>query len=91
MTPQLLKDIRVRLLYLSQAEMADAFGVSQGTLSKWEAGTSGPDFKGMCRVRDALKGFGVDYPDEWFFAPPVDLSVEMIAKRSGKPLMGEAV
>jgi len=46
--------IRKTVLGISQAEMAEIAGVSQGTVSKWEAGGAEPDLAQLARIRSAV-------------------------------------
>ncbi|MCK1585463.1 helix-turn-helix transcriptional regulator [Bradyrhizobium sp. 168] len=67
-----LRFIRKDVLSLSQAELAAVAEVSQGTVSKWEAGELTPSLDEMSRIRTAAIARGVDWDDRWFFDAPVD-------------------
>lgn len=62
-----LRHIREDVLGLSQAEMAVVAEVSQGTISKWEAGKLSPDRAEMQRIRSAAISRGIAWDDAWFF------------------------
>lgn len=63
--------IRKSVLKASQVELATIAGVSQGTVSKWEAGELEPDRGQLAKIRDHVTGLGLDWSDSWFFdAPP---------------------
>jgi len=62
-----LRFIRKDVLSLSQAEMAAIAGVSQGTVSKWEAGDLDPSLDEMSRIRDSAISRGLTWDDGWFF------------------------
>jgi len=69
MTPMLR--VRKNFLGLSQAKLARIAKVSQGTVSKWEAGELEPDRYQLARIRNAIQGRGIEWDDRWFFeAPP---------------------
>lgn len=65
-----LRHIRENILGLSQAEMAVLTQVSQGTVSKWEAGKLAPSRDEMARIRAAAIERGIAWNDAWFFASP---------------------
>lgn len=69
-TPML--HIRKTVLRLSQAEMAIVAGkVSQGTVSKWEAGELEPDREQLALIRAEVLRRELPWDDGWFFeAPP---------------------
>jgi transcriptional regulator with XRE-family HTH domain len=52
----------------SQAEFAALVGVSQSTVSRWEADT-GPSLAEMHKVRNAAHRKGIRWNDKWFFEP----------------------
>lgn len=68
MTP--LEYIRVRILDLNQTDMAGIAGVSQGTVSRWEAGSQVPDHTAMSRIRDHIRRRRLPWNDTWFFEVP---------------------
>lgn len=65
-----LRFIRKDVLSLSQAELAAVADVSQGTVSKWEAGELAPSLAEMSKIRDAAIARGVAWDDRWFFDVP---------------------
>jgi predicted transcriptional regulator len=65
-----LRSIRKDILSLSQAELAAVAEVSQGTVSKWEAGELAPSLEEMSRIREAAIRRGVAWDDRWFFDGP---------------------
>lgn len=65
-----LQHIRKVVLGLSQADMAKIAGVTQATVSRWEAGLSEPDRAEMKRIRDEAARCGKPWSDGWFFMPP---------------------
>ncbi|MGZ2438210.1 transcriptional regulator with XRE-family HTH domain [Sinorhizobium medicae] len=67
--------IRIQVFQQTQAAFAKLAGVSQGTVSKWEAGTLAPSQEEMTRIRTAairlaLRWQMEDWQDEWFFVIP---------------------
>ena len=68
MTPLLF--IRRDVFRASQAEMAAIVGVSQGTISKWEAGLHEPSRHELARIRAEAVKRRIKWKDAWFFAPP---------------------
>jgi transcriptional regulator with XRE-family HTH domain len=70
MTPML--HVRKTILGLSQAEMAKIAGVSQGTVSKWEAGQLEPSRDELDHIRADAIDRGLDWNDRWFFEAPAD-------------------
>jgi predicted transcriptional regulator len=67
-----LRFIRKDVLSLSQAELASVADVSQGTVSKWEAGELAPSLAEMSKIRAEAISRGIDWDDRWFFDAPVD-------------------
>lgn len=67
-----LRFIRKDVLSLSQAELAAVAEVSQGTVSKWEAGELAPSLDEMSKIRDAAIARGVAWDDRWFFDAPAE-------------------
>lgn len=55
---------------VSQAEFGAIAGVSQGTVSKWEADELSPDREEMERIRSEAKAKGLEWDDRWFFEVP---------------------
>jgi transcriptional regulator with XRE-family HTH domain len=68
MTPML--HVRKSVLKLSQAELAKIARVSQGTVSKWEAGQLEPSRDELDRIRLEAVERGLDWEDRWFFETP---------------------
>ena len=64
--------IRTKKFEQTQAAFARLAGVTQGTVSKWEAGTLAPSQSEMARIRAAGIKLGMDWDDEWFFVLPRD-------------------
>ena len=62
-----LRFIRKDILDLSQAELAAVAEVSQGTVSKWEAGELAPSLDEMSRIRGSAIARGIAWDDKWFF------------------------
>lgn len=62
--------VRKAIFGLSQAEMAVIAGVSQGTVSKWEAGQSEPNRQELDRIRAEAITRGIVWDDRWFFEVP---------------------
>lgn len=65
-----LRFIRKDVLALSQAELAAVAEVSQGTVSKWEAGELTPSLEEMSRIRGVAIASGIAWDDRWFFDVP---------------------
>lgn len=59
--------IRKKVLNLSQARFAAIAKVTQGTVSKWEAGALDPDRAEMVRIRTYAIAQGIRWRDSWFF------------------------
>lgn len=62
--------IRTKVFKLTQAPFAVIAGVSQPTVSRWEApdnAGSEPSRDEMDRIRSAAKTRGLDWNDSWFF------------------------
>lgn len=68
MTPML--HVRKTVLGLSQAEIAAIARVSQGTVSKWEAGQLEPSREELDRIRTSALERGVEWDDRLFFEVP---------------------
>jgi predicted transcriptional regulator len=65
-----LRFIRKDVLGFSQAELAAVAEVSQGTVSKWEAGDLTPSLDEMSRIRAEALSRGLTWDDRWFFDSP---------------------
>lgn len=69
--------LRKKRLGWSQAKFGSVAGVSQGTVSKWEAGEGSPSRDELARIREAALEEGIDWQDSWVFeAPPAHTSAE---------------
>lgn len=67
-----IERIRKDVFSLSQAAFAEVAGVTQATVSRWEAGEFEPNRDQLERIRDAALRDGKDWDDKWFFeAPPI--------------------
>ena len=64
--------IRTRVFKQTQASFAKLAGVTQGTVSKWEAGSLAPSQDEMARIRTAAIRSAMIWDDEWFFVVPRD-------------------
>jgi len=70
-----IKFIRTQVFKQSQAAFARLAGVTQGTVSKWEAGDLAPSQDEMSRIRSAAIRLAIEWEmegwqDEWFFVVP---------------------
>jgi DNA-binding transcriptional regulator YiaG len=59
--------IRVNVFKVSQHEMAALAGVTQATVSKWEAGTHVPLSTALRNIRQAAIRRAIPWDDRWFF------------------------
>ncbi|PWE57158.1 hypothetical protein DEM27_05820 [Metarhizobium album] len=62
--------IRIDVFKQTQADFARLAGVTQGTVSKWEAGTLAPSQAEMSRIRTAAIRLAMKWDDQWFFVVP---------------------
>ncbi len=62
--------IRSEILKISQSEMAEVAGVTQPTVSRWEAGMSEPSRDALMRIREAARRKKIKWNDAWFFVLP---------------------
>jgi transcriptional regulator with XRE-family HTH domain len=62
--------IRKTVLKVSQRELAAISGVTQTTVSRWEAGSLEPSRDEMLRIRDEARRRRVKWNDRWFFEAP---------------------
>lgn len=62
--------IRKTVLKMSQRELAAVSGVTQTTVSRWEAGSLEPSREEMARIRDEARKRRVRWNDRWFFEAP---------------------
>lgn len=72
--------IRKRVFGVSQTEMAEIAGVSQGTVSKWEAGLLAPDLAELERIRNEAAARELPWDDRWFFESPASEEVTEAAE-----------
>lgn len=71
--------IRTQVFKLKQAPFAAVAGVSQPTISRWEASDnagSEPSRDEMNRIRSAAIERGLDWNDSWFFQTFPDVAAE---------------
>jgi DNA-binding transcriptional regulator YiaG len=59
--------IRTKFFRISQEEMARWAGVTQSTVSKWEAGTTVPLSTALKAIRNSAIQRGVPFDDRWFW------------------------
>jgi transcriptional regulator with XRE-family HTH domain len=64
--------IRKTVLKMSQRELAAISGVTQTTVSRWEAGSLEPSREEMVKIRDEARRRRVKWSDRWFFESPVE-------------------
>lgn len=65
-----IRHIRCHVFKATQAEFAAlAGGVSQATVSRWEAGVA-PSLDDMRAIREAAADRGIEWNDAWFFELP---------------------
>jgi transcriptional regulator with XRE-family HTH domain len=70
-----IEHIRRNVFQLSQAAFAEIAGVTQPTVSRWEAGEWEPNRDDLERIRQAALGSGKPWSDAWFFeAPAVEIA-----------------
>lgn len=62
-----IQEIRKSVLGISQVELAEIAQVSQGTVSRWEAGELAPSLAELSRIRAAALDRGKQWDDRWFF------------------------
>lgn len=60
--------IRLEVFGATQEEMATIAGVSQATVSRWEAGQMQPTLRRLKRIRAAAQARRLKWNDRWFFA-----------------------
>jgi transcriptional regulator with XRE-family HTH domain len=65
-----IRHIREKVLGLTQAQLAELTGVSQGTVSRWEQGKLEPTRDELRKMREAAQRKGVAWDDAWFFDLP---------------------
>lgn len=77
--------IRSEILKISQAEMAEVAGVTQPTVSRWEAGMSEPSRDALMRIREAARRKKIKWNDAWFFVMPQATAAASPNGREGAP------
>lgn len=65
-----VRHIRKNVFRLSQAEFGAICGVTQATISRWEAGRLAPSLVELARIREAARERRLKWRDEMFFAQP---------------------
>lgn len=55
-----IKEIRIKSL-LSQADFAEAIGVSFSTVNRWEKGKAVPGFKALKKIKDFCLSNGIEF------------------------------
>ena len=65
-----LTHIRKNVFGHTQADFADALGVSQSTISRWEKGELCPSLEEMRVIRDLATKRDLGWSDLWFFETP---------------------
>jgi transcriptional regulator with XRE-family HTH domain len=61
-----IRHIRSHVFALTQAEFAIVAGVTQATVSRWEAGVA-PSLDDLRSIRTAALERGLEWNDSWFF------------------------
>lgn len=59
--------IRKKVFGMSQAQFAEALGVSQSTVSRWDSGTAVPTQTEMEAIRELASKRSIEWNDSWFF------------------------
>jgi len=62
--------IRRNIFRMTQAAFGALAGVTQATVSRWEAGESEPNRDEMERIRTEALQRGIQWDDRWFFRAP---------------------
>lgn len=65
-----LKNIRKNLFDISQTAFGEIAGVTQSTVSRWEAGELEPSRDEMSKIRDEAAKRGMQWDDRLFFEAP---------------------
>jgi predicted transcriptional regulator len=65
-----LKHIRKNLFDISQTAFGEIAGVTQATVSRWEAGELEPSRDEMSKIRDEAAKRGLQWDDRLFFEAP---------------------
>lgn len=61
--------IRVEVLHLTQAQLAEKLGVRQPSVFRWERARAFPAAM-QPKIRELGKAARPDWSDSWFFEPP---------------------
>ncbi|TPJ75804.1 helix-turn-helix transcriptional regulator [Mesorhizobium sp. B2-6-3] len=64
-----IRHIRLEVFGVTQADFAVLAGVTQATVSRWEAGVA-PSLDDMRAIRGAAIQRGIQWNDAWFFEIP---------------------
>lgn len=70
-----IRHIRREIFRATQAEFAALAGVTQATVSRWEAGGA-PSLDEMQAIRKAAAARAIEWNDAWFFDVPVEDAAE---------------
>lgn len=65
------RQIRKDLFQVSQSEFGEIAGVTQATVSRWEAGISTPNLAELARIREAANQRGLSLSADDFFRQSV--------------------
>lgn len=65
-----IEHIRKNILGITQGALAAITGVTQATVSRWEAGELEPGRGEMERIRATARARGLAWDDRWFFEVP---------------------
>lgn len=71
---QPITHIRTKVFGLPQKAFAEVAGVSQPTVSRWEAGEFEPNRNELDRIRTAAMERGLNWDDRLFFEVPEPVS-----------------
>lgn len=66
-----IRYIRREIFKVTQAGFAALAGVTQASVSRWEAGGA-PTLDEMQAIRKAAADRGIEWNDAWFFEAPAD-------------------
>ena len=64
------KFVRLRVFKMTQAVYAEALGLAQGTVSKWESAGKFTSVDGQERVLDYCDRHGIPFKEQWLFRIP---------------------
>ncbi|NGO50470.1 helix-turn-helix domain-containing protein [Mesorhizobium camelthorni] len=70
-----IRFIRREIFQVTQAEFAALAGVTQASVSRWEAGGA-PSLDEMQAIRKAASDRAIEWNDTWFFDAPVAVPSE---------------